>query len=82
MKEKFDKRRIGYNGYVIAPDHFDTSLEYFIKLGTEAKTDFPNLTDSDIQCFVVTDSDYIRGFAAVRFKMTDYSPKYAEHIKL
>lgn len=58
------------NGFVLC-DLYSRSLTTFKMLAEEAKKDFPDLSDDDIECFVVTKSSYNKGCPGVRFSLPD-----------
>ena len=64
---KFDKRIITHrwgnnstndefessNGFVISDGTYDRSLRFLRQAASEAKRDFPHLTDADIEPFII-----------------------------
>lgn len=59
------------NGYIISAGTYARSVAYINELANEAKLDFPELTDEDIEPFTVTRSSYNQGFSGVRFNLSD-----------
>jgi hypothetical protein len=57
------------NGIVMAADHYANSVAFVNELAAEAKLDFPDLRDADIEVFVVTESKYNKGFWGVVFPL-------------
>jgi hypothetical protein len=63
------------NGYIIAANHYCRTMEFFKVAAKEAKKDFPELKDSDIEVFVITDSCYNKGFSGIKFSLPDNAKK-------
>lgn len=63
------------NGFIISSDTYDKSISFFKKLAREAKKDFPFLKDGDIECFVITQSTYNKGFGGIKFSLPDNTKK-------
>lgn len=63
------------NGFIISSGSYDRSMKFFNGAATEAKKDFPELKDSDIEAFIITKSSYNQGFAGVRFSLPDNTKK-------
>lgn len=59
------------NGFVISSGTYDKRITFFNKLADEAMKDFPFLKPDDIECFVITRSQYNKGFAGVRFSLPE-----------
>jgi len=57
------------NGYVISADSYSKSIDWYNQMASEAMKDFPELKSSDIECFVVANSTYNKGFAGIRFPL-------------
>lgn len=88
-KMKFDKRitthQWGNNptkdeytsstGFVISAGTYSHSLKFFNDAAAEAKRDFPELKDEDIQAFIITRSTYNEGFAGIRFPIPENTKK-------
>ena len=55
-------------GFIVSRN-YNRSLKHFKHLAAEAQKDFPNLTEADIECFIVTHSNYNRGLPGVRFRL-------------
>ena len=53
----------------MAANHYAHSVAFVNKLAAEAKLDFPGLKDENIEVFVVTESDYNKGFWGVVFPL-------------
>ena len=72
------------NGFVISNGSYSRSIAFFNELANEAKRDFPELLDSDIECFVITKSTYNKGFAGVRFPLPANTRKagYSDCVKV
>jgi len=54
------------NAYII-PDHCSHSIKTFLALVTEARRDFPELRDVDIECRTVVESAWCRGCPIIHF---------------
>jgi hypothetical protein len=63
------------NGFIISGGTYDKSIEFFKRAAKEAKKDWPHLKDSDIECFVIVQSCYNKGFGGVRFSLPDNAQK-------
>ena len=57
------------NGFVISDGTYDRSLRFLRQAASEAKRDFPHLTDADIEPFIITKSTYNKNFAGIRFPL-------------
>jgi len=57
------------NGVVMAANHDCHSITFIDQLAAEAKRDFPDLNDGEIEVFVVTKSSYNRVFWGVKFPL-------------
>lgn len=57
------------NGFVISGDSYDRSIAALNEMVAEAKRDFPSLSDSEIQPFIITRSTYNKCFAGIRFPL-------------
>jgi len=57
------------NGVVMAANHYCHSITFIDQLAAEAKRDFPDLNDGEIEVFVVTKSGYNMGFWGVKFPL-------------
>jgi hypothetical protein len=58
-----------FNGYVLSTNLYRHDIAYMIQLATEAKCDFPFLKVEEIEVFVVTKSEYNKGFWGVKFPL-------------
>ena len=59
------------NGFIISSGTYNKSFAFYKKLAEEAKKDFPFLKDEDIECFVITQSRYNKGFGGIRFSLPE-----------
>jgi hypothetical protein len=77
----YDKRIVTHdeftnsNGYVLTTNLYRHDIAYIIQLATEAKCDFPFLKAEEIEVFVVTKSEYNKGFWGVKFPLPDGTTK-------
>ncbi len=76
----FDKRIITHhcgahdeltfsNGFVISGGSCGRNIAFLLRLAAEAKRDFPDIRDENIEVFIITRSSYNQGFAGVRFPL-------------
>ena len=63
------KCEITYSNGFIVSSYYDKSLKHFKLIANEVRKDFPDLSDGDIEIFVVTDSTYNKGCPGVRFAL-------------
>lgn len=63
------------NGFVISAGTYSRSLTFFNEAAAEAKRDFPELKDDDIELFIITRSSYNKGFAGIRFPLPKNATK-------
>jgi hypothetical protein len=55
----------------LSANNYQHSIFFFQQLAAEAKKDFPDLTDNDIEIITVTFSGYNQGFWGIRFPLPD-----------
>lgn len=67
------------NGFVISSGTYSRSLAFFNDAAAEAKRDFPELKDEDIQPFIITKSRYNQGFAGIKFSLPENTKKRGYH---
>lgn len=63
------------NGFILSANTYQHSIAFLNELATEAKRDFPWLTDNDIESFVVIKSPYNQGFRGIRFALPEGAHK-------
>lgn len=67
------------NGFVISAGTYSRSLTFFIEAAAEAKRDFPEIKNDDIEPFIITRSSYNQGFAGIRFPLPENTTKEGYH---
>ena len=72
------------NGFILSASTYQHSINFLAVLASEAKLDFPHLTDDDIEVFTVIRSSYNQGFWGVRFPLPPGTRKdgYRDEISL
>lgn len=54
------------NAFII-PDHYNHSLDTFQEMTDEARKDFPNLKNENVECRTVLQSNWCKGFPIIHF---------------
>lgn len=63
-----DNEHTSSNAFIL-PDHYDHSLESYKEMVDEARKDFPDVPDSEMDCRTVVRSSWVKGFPIIRFSV-------------